>query len=211
MAAHAGGVDLLVEFGDGRVQVFDGFAGCGGVVALLLDIGAEADQPPLIVIGFIGDDGGFVVQVPALAALGHPQMPIPLGTRRTLARQGRPTRHIDDLGFAGRGIDALERDGPDAHPVLDGDGLDHITGQRLRHPNRTRGSAVCRCGHAASPGSGTHLAVWPHSRHSTRPRTGQGGDAARRRTRAALPARAAAWGPVTGGEPHGQTEHGRPA
>lgn len=93
VAPHACGVDLLVQAGDDGVQLGGVVAGPFGGITLGLDVGAELDESALFLVGLVGCDGGFGVDGPALAALGHPELPVPFGAGRALAvkqRRGAP-------------------------------------------------------------------------------------------------------------------------
>src|SRR5690606_28054878 len=98
--------------------------------------------------------------VPALAALGHAQVPVALGARRALGLHWRAAGDIDDLPLSGVGVEPLERDGPDAHAVLLGDLLDDVLGERHGQPDGARQGAVVRVRHAASPRSVNRVTIW---------------------------------------------------
>jgi hypothetical protein len=72
--------DLLVQFADPLIQLtrIEAFA-CQDVPAFLR-LGPVGDQRPLVLGSQVRVNDGFVVQVPAFAALRGPQDPGPLGT-----------------------------------------------------------------------------------------------------------------------------------
>src|SRR5690606_35266532 len=129
-APHASGVDLGIETGQHGVQVGGVVTGLFSGIALGLHVSAELDQPALFVVGLVRRDGRVGVEVPALAALGHAELPVALGARRALAVEGGPARNVDDLGFAGHDVESPQRDGPDADPVKLGDLFEYVTGHR---------------------------------------------------------------------------------
>ena len=100
------------------VGVGGGQVGSGGHQLLVFGAG----------LGPVGD--GFGVEVPALAALGHPQPAGLVRARWTLVCPGGPTGHRDDVDAAGGGVDAAHGQGPDADAVLLGQGLGDISAQR---------------------------------------------------------------------------------
>ena len=74
LAAHPGAVDFLVQFGEQLVQVLGVFAERRGLVAAGLDVGALLDPPFLVIGGGVGLEVGFMVEVPAFAALRGAQV-----------------------------------------------------------------------------------------------------------------------------------------
>src|SRR6266536_3067780 len=79
IAAHPGAGDLLVQVAGPLVEVARVTPGGVGLVAALLGFGAVLDPHELLVVGVIRGDDGFMVEVPALAALRCSQGPGPLG------------------------------------------------------------------------------------------------------------------------------------
>jgi hypothetical protein len=75
----------------------------------------------------VGD--GFGVEVPALAALGHPQPPGLICTRAAVVFSGGSAGHGNDVEAAGGGVDAAHRQRPDAHAVLLGQHLGDLGAQ----------------------------------------------------------------------------------
>ena len=146
VAAHPRVGDLLVQLADPLVQLgrVEAFVGEGVPVGLRL--GAVGDQGPLLPGGRVGVDDGFVVEVPAFAALGGAQDPGAFGARRADRGQGVPARDEDLLDVAGVDLGAAQLHRPLAGAVLGGQVLDHVPGQRHRHPLRPRPPPV-RPGH----------------------------------------------------------------
>ena len=70
VAADARSGDLGVQVGDQLVILGGVAAGGLGLVAPLLGFGAVFDPDELLVGGLVGVEDGFVVEVPAFAALG---------------------------------------------------------------------------------------------------------------------------------------------
>ena len=101
LAAEPGLGDLLVQLADPLVQVarVEAFTGQGVPVGLRLC--PVADCGPLVLRGRVRVDDGFVVQVPAFAALRGPQDPGPLGARQTHRGQRVPARDENLLDMAG--------------------------------------------------------------------------------------------------------------
>src|SRR5207248_2560689 len=95
-------------------------------------------------------------EVPALAALRHPQPAALVRTRRALVVSGGPARNGNDVDATGAGVDAAHRERSDAHAVLFGQGLGDVgadgQGRPLRpgHPRAIEGSGFGG-GHAAPP------------------------------------------------------------
>jgi hypothetical protein len=111
-----------------------------------LCLGPVGDCDPLVFSGRVGVDDGFVVEVPAFAALRGAQDPGPFGARRADRGQGVPARDEDLLDMAGVDVGAAQLDRSQAGAVLGGQVLDHGAGQRQRHPLGPR--RPCR-GHQA--------------------------------------------------------------
>jgi hypothetical protein len=131
-ATHPGCAEFGVEFGDRlgdlltRNLVADGLAfGVDGE-----EIGPGGHQRFLVLVrcGPVGDR--LRVEVPALAALGHPQPAGLVRAGRALVGTGGPTGHRYHVNAAGCGVDAAHCERPDADAVLFGQGLGHISGQR---------------------------------------------------------------------------------
>ena len=152
-AAHPGAVDFLVQFGEQLVQVLGVFAGCGGLVAAGLDVGAVLDPPFLVIGGGVGLEVGFVVEVPAFPALRGAQVPGAFGAGGADRREGVPARDEDLFGFAGGQVGAAQLDGADAAAVVDGDVFNDVTGQRHGHPLRP--CRLAGLGHRSPPPAGT--------------------------------------------------------
>ena len=130
--AYPGGAEFGVEFGDRLGDlltgdlVADGFAfGVDGE-----EIGPGGHQLLVFLTGRgpVGDRLG--VEVPALAALNHPQPTGLLRAGRALVVPGGPAGDGDDVGAAGGGVDAAHGQWADADAVLFGQGLGDISGQR---------------------------------------------------------------------------------
>ncbi len=132
-----------------------------------------------VVVGLVGLDDGFVVEVPAFAALRGAQRLGPFGAGgQTVARvcpHGTSTCStwpVCDVG-------AAELDGPDAGAVLDGQVADDIAGQRHGQPLRPGWSGVgsfslqSRRGRRSGSGSVASPA-WRGSRSRGRPGSGAG-------------------------------------
>ena len=107
-----------------------------GVVALGLGLGAHFDPHALHVVGLVGLDDGFVVEVPAFAALGRAQRLGPFGAGRADRGEGVPAGDEHLLDLAGLQVGAAELDRADAAAVGDGQLADHVTGQRHGQPLR---------------------------------------------------------------------------
>ena len=74
VAAHPGAADFLIEFGEQLVQVLGVVPGTRGTVTLGLDLGTVLDPPLLVIGGGVGLEVGFMVEVPAFAALRGAQV-----------------------------------------------------------------------------------------------------------------------------------------
>ena len=105
-AAHPGVGDLLVQLADPLVQVGDVEAFAGEGVAVGLGLGAVGDLGPLLFGGRVRVDDGFVVEVPAFAALRGAQQPGPFGAGRADRGQGVPAGDEDLLDVAGVDVGA---------------------------------------------------------------------------------------------------------
>ena len=81
-------------------------------------LGPVGDCDPLVFSGRVGVDDGFVVEVPAFAALRGAQDPGPFGARRADRGQGVPARDEDLLDVAGVDVGAAQLDRPQAGAVL---------------------------------------------------------------------------------------------
>ena len=124
----------LVQLADPLVQLAGIEAFAGQEVPAFLRLGPVGDQCPLVLGRRVRVDDGFVVQVPAFAALRGPQDPGPLGTGRAHRGQGVPARDEDLLDVAGVDLGPAQLHRPQAGAVLGGQVLDHLAGQRHRHP-----------------------------------------------------------------------------
>jgi hypothetical protein len=120
LAADARVGDFLVQLADEPVQIGGVPPGRRGVVAELPSLGTLLDPPSLVLGGRVGFDLGFVLEVPALPALGRPQALGPLRAGRADAGEGVPAGDEYRVGFAGVEVGAAELDGADAGTVLDG-------------------------------------------------------------------------------------------
>ena len=126
--------DRLVKLADPLIQLTRIEAFAGQEVPAFLRLGPLGDQRPLVLGSRVRVDDGFVVQVPAFAALRGPQDPGPLGAGRAYRRQGVPARNQNLLDVAGVDLGPAQLHRPQAGAVLGGQILDHLTGQRHRHP-----------------------------------------------------------------------------
>jgi hypothetical protein len=149
-SAYSERAEFTVEFGDGlgdlltRDLITVGLAlGIGRE-----EIGSDGHQLSLLLSGWGPVGGGFGVEVPALAALGHPQSAGLLRTGVALVFSGGPTRDRDDVDAAGGGVDPAHGQGPDADAVLFGQDVDDISAEWQRgplspgHPSRIKGGGV---------------------------------------------------------------------
>ena len=134
LAAEPGIGDLLVQLADPLVQLAGVEAFAGQEVPAFLRLGPVGDQRPLVLGSRVRVDDGFVVQVPAFAALRGPQDPGPLGAGRAHRGQGVPARDEDLLDVAGVDLGPAQLHRPQAGAVLGGQVLDHVAGQRCGHP-----------------------------------------------------------------------------
>ena len=135
--AHGRGArcgDLLVDLADLLVQFAGVEAFTSEGVPVGLGLGPVGDRGPLVFGGRVGVDDGFVVEVPAFAALRGPQDPGPLGTGWADRGQGVPARDQHLLDVAGVDVGPAQLDRAQAGAVLGRQVLDHGAGQRQRHP-----------------------------------------------------------------------------
>ena len=88
VAAEPGLGDLLVQLADPLVQLAGVEAFTGQEVPACLRLGPVGDQVPLVLRRRVRVDDGFVIEVPAFAALRGPQDPGPLGARTGTPRPG---------------------------------------------------------------------------------------------------------------------------
>jgi hypothetical protein len=147
VAAYPGVRHLGVEFGGQFVEVVRVGPGLVSVVAHLLGFAAQHRPPLLHVIWFVGVEGRFCVQVPALAALSSAERLGPLGTRRAGVGE-RVTARDQDLGhLACIQVGAPQLNGPDATAMLDRQIAHDVSSQRHRQP---LGSGQPRLGHSSS-------------------------------------------------------------
>jgi len=96
----------MVQLADALVELVrvEAFAGQGVPVGLRL--GAAGDRGPLVLAGRGRVDDGFVLEVPAFAALGGAQQPGAFGAGRADRGQGVPARDQDLLDVAGVDVGA---------------------------------------------------------------------------------------------------------
>ena len=134
LTAKPGIGDLLIQLADPGLQVAGVEACAGEEVTAFLRLGPVGDQRPLLFRRRVWVDDGFVVQVPAFAALRGPQDPGSLGARRAHRGQGVPARDEDLLDMAGVDLGPAQLHRPQAGAVLSGQVLDHVAGQRCGHP-----------------------------------------------------------------------------
>ena len=169
-AAKPGIGDLLVQFADPLVQLAGVEALTGQKVPAFLRLGAVGDQVPLLLGRRVRVDDGFMVEVPAFAALRGPQDPGPLRARRAHRGQGVPARDQDLLDVAGVDLGPAQLHRPQACAVLGGQVLDHLAGQRCRHPlgprrpPRASPVAVRQVGGVEGPGVAAQAAFGPQDR-----------------------------------------------
>jgi hypothetical protein len=104
------------------------------LIAVALGFGPQGDPPFLVFGGRVRGDVGFVLEVPALPALGSAQGFGPLRARRADRRQRVPARDKHLIHVAGIEVAAAQLDGADARAVLDGQVAHHVMGQRHREP-----------------------------------------------------------------------------
>jgi hypothetical protein len=109
------------------------------------------DPVALQVVRVVRLDDGFVVEVPAFAALGSAQRLGPLGARRAHGAEGVPARDQYTVGPAGIEVGSAKLHRADAAAVLDRELAHHIAGQRRGEPFGT----CTGLGHSVSlsPGS----------------------------------------------------------
>ena len=141
--AHPGVGDLLVQLADPLLQLGRVEALIGEGVPVGLGLGAVGDQGLLLGGGRVGFDDGFLVEVPAFAALGGAQDPGAFRTGRADRGQGVPAGDEDLLDMAGVDLGAAQLHRPLARAMLDSQVLDDIPGQRHRQPLRPRPPPVC--------------------------------------------------------------------
>ncbi len=155
--AHPDLGDLLVQRPDLLVQAGGVQARGGEGVPVGLRLGAVGDQVPLGIVRRVRLDHWFVFQVPALPALGRPERLGAFGARRADGGEGVPAWYEHLLDPACRHLGAAELDRPQARPVLGGQVLDDVAGQRHREPLRAGPPALPRLGHSPPPGSSSAL------------------------------------------------------
>ena len=141
LATKPGIGDRLVKLADPLIQLSRIEAFAGQEVPAFLRLGPVGDQRPLVLGSRVRVDDGFVVQVPAFAALRGPQDPGPLGARRAHRGQGVPARDEDLLDVAGVDLGPAQLHRPQAGAVLGGQLLHHVPGQRHRPSARPASSA----------------------------------------------------------------------
>jgi hypothetical protein len=109
-----------------RRLVADGFAfGVGGE-----EIGPGGHESLMVFTGLDPVGDRFGVEVPAFAALDHPQSAGLIRAGRALVLPGGPAGDGDDVDAAGGGIDAAHGQWPDADAVLFGQGHGDLSAQR---------------------------------------------------------------------------------
>lgn len=152
VSTQAGVGQVVVDLDDAGVGVRDLFPPrlAFGLVPGELEVGPDPDQRPHTLPRSLGRDGGFLGEVPAFADLLDAQPPVAFGTRPALGREARTARHLDDLGLAGDGVDAPDRDRADADAVPFGLLPQRVRGERLAHPGSP--GAGPWGGHDGAPG-----------------------------------------------------------
>lgn len=156
-AAHPGVGDLLVQLADLLVQVGCVHARGGEGIPVGLRLSTVGDPLPLLIGRRVRLDHWFVFEVPALPALGRPECLRALGARRADRGEGVPAWHEHLLDPACRYVGAAELERPEARPVLGGQVLDDVPGQRHREPLGACPAALSRLGHQSPPGSSSVL------------------------------------------------------
>jgi hypothetical protein len=131
-AADTLGSEHRVGLLDGGFDLEDAghLAGLEGGSVVVLEIGSLPQQRPLAHRRLLRRRLGFLVEVPALAGLPHPQPAGPLGAGSADRGAGGAARDRDDGGRAGLPVDAPDRQGADARPDLLGRGLRDLTHDR---------------------------------------------------------------------------------
>jgi hypothetical protein len=107
----------------------------------------------LVIGGRVGLEVGFMVEVPAFAALRGAQVLGPFGTGRADRGESVSAGHEHLLGFAGGQVGAAQLHRADAAAVLDGYVFNDVTGQRHGHPLRPH--HLAGPGHRPPPPAGT--------------------------------------------------------
>src|SRR5205823_1233779 len=103
LAPDPGAGDLLIQLAVQRVQL-------AGVLACRLGLGALLDPHALHVVRLVGLGDGFVVEMPALAALDRAQRLGPFGTGRADRGEGVPAGDEHLVHLAGLDVGAAELD-----------------------------------------------------------------------------------------------------
>jgi hypothetical protein len=130
LAAYPGLGDLCIQLGEQLIQLGRVLAPERGGIADQLGISALFDPPQLLVIGRVGLEDRFGLEVPAFPALRHPQVLGPVRARRADRRQRVPARDQHRFGLARGQVGAAQLDRPDAPAMTDGQVLNHVAGQR---------------------------------------------------------------------------------
>src|SRR5258707_3277731 len=133
-ASDAGARELVIEFGDELVQLGGVLASRGCLVAADLGVRAEGEPGFLLVVRRRCRVGGFVLEVPAVAALLGAQRPGAFGAGRAGGVEGGAARDQDLGDLAGVEVGAAELDGPDATSAVLGDLPQRITRERMSQP-----------------------------------------------------------------------------
>jgi len=157
VAAHAAAGDFLVQLARELIE-FVGVAVVGvGSVACGLRGRAPLDPHALHFVRRAGLEDGFVVEVPALAALRCPQGLGAFGAGRAHAGEGVPARHENVFGAPSVQVGFAELDRADAAAVVDGELPHDIACERLGEAF----GAGAALGHSPSlsPGSVVHQVV----------------------------------------------------
>jgi hypothetical protein len=155
-SAYADRPEFGVECGDGFGDLFTGVVvSCGAALGVGGDkVGSGGHQRFLVLAGCgpLGDRFG--VEVPALAALHHPQLAGFLRAGAALVLTGRSAGDGHHLDAAGGGVDPTHGQRSDADAMLLSQGLGNVGAQRQGGPLRpghsrgVMGGGGCR-GHQA--------------------------------------------------------------
>src|ERR671916_141890 len=121
-ATDSGGAQFSVDFGDRVGDLLTGDLITDGL-AFGVDrekIGPGGHQRRVVLSRRSPAGDRFILQMPTLAALDHPQPTGLVRTRPTLVVPGGPARYRHHLDAAGDGVDAAHGQWPDADAVLFG-------------------------------------------------------------------------------------------
>jgi len=151
LAPHAAAGDFVVQFAGELVQFARVLSVGFGAVTACLCGGAPFDPHALQLVRVVRLEDGFVVEVPARAALGRPQGLGAFGAGRAYGREGVPAGDEDLFLASGAQVGLAELDRADAAAVVDGELAHHVAGEWC-------GQALCAgagLGHSVSlsPGS----------------------------------------------------------